>query len=240
MRPKKRPPRVVTGNARRDRLPPVSARRFVMEGDGSNQQFSWLGVRLWKAKRIETPRRSAIARTPDLPRAVLDRRLWTQPGLPAACTTRAALQAMDRKSSLSAAAGDLAERLTHIGCRGEPDPVIAHDPHRLGSPGRRLRRKTSAGRARPLQPRNGAVEIQGLDRLRQAHGRDARCFGRNEPSIKRALEKSFHPCVKSPGFNPSALTAASGSDPHASTFSFGAIIVATSAVAVAGSPSATK
>jgi len=64
MCPKKRARRVVTGNARRDRLPPVPARRFVMEGDGSNQQFSWSGVRLWKAKRIETPRRSAIARTP--------------------------------------------------------------------------------------------------------------------------------------------------------------------------------
>src|ERR1700676_2613065 len=32
------------------------------------------------------------------------------------------------------------------------------------------------------------------------------------------------PCLKSPGFNPRALTAASGSRPHASTFSFGAII----------------
>jgi hypothetical protein len=32
------------------------------------------------------------------------------------------------------------------------------------------------------------------------------------------------PCLKSPGFNPRALTAASDSRPHASTFSFGAII----------------
>ena len=49
-----------------------------------------------------------------------------------------------------------------------------------------------------------------------------------------------HPCVKSPGFNPSALTAASGSVPNASTLSFGAMIAATIASALAGSPSATK
>jgi len=48
------------------------------------------------------------------------------------------------------------------------------------------------------------------------------------------------PCVKSPRFNPSALTAASGSRPHTSTFSFGAIIAAMIAVAVSGFCSATK
>jgi hypothetical protein len=49
-----------------------------------------------------------------------------------------------------------------------------------------------------------------------------------------------HPCVKSPGFNPSALTATSGSGPYASTLSFGAIMAAMIAAALAGSPSATK
>jgi hypothetical protein len=46
-------------------------------------------------------------------------------------------------------------------------------------------------------------------------------------------------CVKSPGFNPRALTATSGSGPQASTRSFGAIIAPTIAVAFAGSCSAT-
>ena len=59
------------------------------------------------------------------------------------------------------------------------------------------------------------------------------------PRISAAIG-SDHPCVKSPGFNPSALTAASGSGPHASTLSFGAMIAATIAAAFAGSPSATK
>jgi hypothetical protein len=49
-----------------------------------------------------------------------------------------------------------------------------------------------------------------------------------------------HPCVKSPGFNPSALTATSGSGPYASTLSFGAIMAAMIATALAESPSATK
>jgi hypothetical protein len=49
-----------------------------------------------------------------------------------------------------------------------------------------------------------------------------------------------HPCVKSPSFNPSALTATSGSGPYASTLSFGAIMAAMIATALAGSPSATK
>src|ERR1700680_2402182 len=47
-------------------------------------------------------------------------------------------------------------------------------------------------------------------------------------------------CLKSPGFNPRALTAASGSRPHPSTFSFGAIIAPIIAVAFSGSCSATK
>ncbi|WP_157793758.1 MULTISPECIES: hypothetical protein [Bradyrhizobium] len=48
-----------------------------------------------------------------------------------------------------------------------------------------------------------------------------------------------YPCVKSPGFNPRALTATSGSGPHASTLSFGAITAPTIAFAFAGSCSAT-
>ena len=48
------------------------------------------------------------------------------------------------------------------------------------------------------------------------------------------------PCVKSPRFNPSALTAASGSRPHASTFSFGAVMASIIALAASGSCSATK
>src|ERR1700730_16449078 len=47
-------------------------------------------------------------------------------------------------------------------------------------------------------------------------------------------------CLKSPGSNPSALTAASGSRPHASTLSFGAIIAPIVALAFSGSCSATK
>jgi hypothetical protein len=43
------------------------------------------------------------------------------------------------------------------------------------------------------------------------------------------------PCLKSPGFNPRALTAASGSRPHASTFSFGTIIAPIIALAFSGS-----
>src|SRR4029077_20173562 len=55
---------------------------------------------------------------------------------------------------------------------------------------------------------------------------------------RNSLDASY-PCVKSPGFNPRALTATSGSGPHASTLSFGAIIAPTIALAFAGSCSAT-
>src|SRR6266403_5198360 len=73
-----------------------------------------------------------------------------------------------------------------------------------------------------------------------------RFFHLNDPdghelSFARPLRpRSNQPRVKSPGFNPRALTAASGRRPHASTFSFGAIITPIVALAVSGSGSATK
>src|SRR5215831_15719753 len=48
-----------------------------------------------------------------------------------------------------------------------------------------------------------------------------------------------HTLLNSPGFNPRALTAASGSSPYASTFSLGAMISAIIACALVGSSSAT-
>jgi hypothetical protein len=53
---------------------------------------------------------------------------------------------------------------------------------------------------------------------------------------RNSLDASY-PCVKSPDFDPRALTATSGSGPHASTLSFGAIIAPT--IAFAGFCSAT-
>src|SRR5260370_38246937 len=69
----------------------------------------------------------------------------------------------------------------------------------------------------------------------------AQCDG-NPVSLRRlgiSLDAG-QPCLKSPGLNPRALTAASGSRPHASTFSFGAIIAPIIALAFSGSCSATK
>ena len=78
-----------------------------------------------------------------------------------------------------------------------------------------------------------------------AQRRKSRPHERKKSRPKMGLSASYrrspaHPCVKSPGFNPSALTATSGSGPQASTLSFGAIRVAMIAAALAGSPSATK
>jgi len=58
--------------------------------------------------------------------------------------------------------------------------------------------------------------------------------------LQESAQYAGQPCVKSPRFNPRALTAASGSRPNASTFSFGASIAPIIAMAASGSCSATK
>ncbi len=61
--------------------------------------------------------------------------------------------------------------------------------HCSGNSERKLRGKTRAGGTRSLQQGNGAAEVRGLGRLRQAARCDARHFGGYDPAIGRALNR---------------------------------------------------